>query len=122
MFRNLLVPLDGSAFGEQALPLAVNLARRAEAQLHLVHVYAPVGTMFIEGRLFPSDEVAEYLRQRQTDYLRRTAARLRELTPAPVTIHHPEGAVVEEVRRAAWESCADLIVMATHARGPLGRF
>src|SRR5437899_9281126 len=27
MIRNILVPLDGSAFGEQALPLALSIAR-----------------------------------------------------------------------------------------------
>ena len=29
MFRSVLVPLDGSTFGEQALPLAMSIARRA---------------------------------------------------------------------------------------------
>src|SRR5690348_5117611 len=36
--RTLMVPLDGSAFAERALPLAVNIARRAGANLKLVHV------------------------------------------------------------------------------------
>ena len=29
MYRSLLVPLDGSAYAEQALPLALSIARRA---------------------------------------------------------------------------------------------
>ena len=33
MYRSLLVPLDGSAFGEHALPLALDIARRADATL-----------------------------------------------------------------------------------------
>ena len=33
MYRSLLVPLDGSAFAEHALPLALGLARRSGATL-----------------------------------------------------------------------------------------
>ena len=42
-FRSLLVPLDGSAFGEHALPLALGIARRCGARVRLVHVHAPLG-------------------------------------------------------------------------------
>src|SRR5436309_1239596 len=107
MVRTIVVPLDGSAFGEQALPLAVNIARRCEARLQLVNVFSPVGNIFVEGYLFPNDEVETYLRRQQTDYLHRIAARLRELTPAPVTIHSREGSVVEEVRNHARETETD---------------
>jgi nucleotide-binding universal stress UspA family protein len=41
MYRSILVPLDGSAFGEHALPFALSLARRAGAQLHLAHIHVP---------------------------------------------------------------------------------
>jgi nucleotide-binding universal stress UspA family protein len=50
MYRKLLVPLDGSAFGEQALPLAVSLARRDGAELHLVHVQVPLAPVFADVR------------------------------------------------------------------------
>ena len=39
MYRSLLVPLDGSQFGEHALPLARAIARQTSATLHLVHVH-----------------------------------------------------------------------------------
>jgi nucleotide-binding universal stress UspA family protein len=39
MLRSLLVPLDGSPFGEYALPIAASLARRTDATLHLAHVH-----------------------------------------------------------------------------------
>lgn len=38
MIRNVLVPLDRSPFSEQALPPAIPIARRAQAQLHILHV------------------------------------------------------------------------------------
>ncbi len=39
MYHSILVPLDGSPFGEHALPYAFDIARRTGAQLHLAHVY-----------------------------------------------------------------------------------
>jgi hypothetical protein len=34
-----MVPLNGSPFGEYAQPLALAIARRASAQVELIHVY-----------------------------------------------------------------------------------
>lgn len=38
MFRRILVPLDGSERAEQALPVAMRLARASEGSLLLVRV------------------------------------------------------------------------------------
>jgi nucleotide-binding universal stress UspA family protein len=39
MLKRILVPLDGTRFGDHALPYAVDLAHRAGAVLELVHVH-----------------------------------------------------------------------------------
>jgi nucleotide-binding universal stress UspA family protein len=50
MFRNILLPLDGSPFSEHALPLAVDLAVRSGARLHLVQVHeAPLAQVYPDG-------------------------------------------------------------------------
>lgn len=36
MFERILVPLDGSELAEQALPMAVTLARKTQARIHLL--------------------------------------------------------------------------------------
>lgn len=41
MYHTIMVSLDGSTFAEQALPLALALARQTRATLHLVHVREP---------------------------------------------------------------------------------
>ncbi len=41
MLKSLLIPLDGSKFGESSLPLAAAVARAAGAKLHLAHVHIP---------------------------------------------------------------------------------
>jgi len=38
MFANILVPLDGSALSEHALPMAQHLARSSDTALHLLQV------------------------------------------------------------------------------------
>ena len=42
MYCSLLVPLDGSRFGEHALPIARAIALRSDATVRLVHVYVPI--------------------------------------------------------------------------------
>ena len=42
MYHDIMVPLDGSTFAEQALPHALFFARAAKARLHLVVVHEPM--------------------------------------------------------------------------------
>jgi nucleotide-binding universal stress UspA family protein len=49
MYRTVLVPLDGSAFGEHALPLALTIARRAGAAVKLVQVHVPFALMYADS-------------------------------------------------------------------------
>jgi nucleotide-binding universal stress UspA family protein len=55
-FRSILVPLDGSPFAEQAVPLAARIAQRAGSKLRLTLVHglpsAPVDP--IAAKLFIS--------------------------------------------------------------------
>jgi nucleotide-binding universal stress UspA family protein len=72
----VLVPLDGSAAAEAALPAAVETADRLRAELHLAEVVDATGfTSPLGGRLLP--EVQERLRNGLCDqashYLRRVA-------------------------------------------------
>lgn len=120
MYRSIVVPLDGSTFGEHALPIALGVARRAAAQLHLVHVHvagepagAPVAMRHdardAERRI---DELA---------YLDQLARRLRAIWGGPITSTLLEPPVVETLCDYATSIGADLIVMSTHARGTLMR-
>ena len=49
MFHSLIVPLDGSPFAEHALPLAMTIARRAEASLQVVQVHTSLAPGYAEG-------------------------------------------------------------------------
>jgi nucleotide-binding universal stress UspA family protein len=129
MYRSLLVPLDRSPFAEQALPLALSIARRASARVDLVAVHAlyALEDPHAGWCAFDHDRDAEYKRQEQ-HYLDTTAKRATVVAPIPVTAEVLSGSnvlpetVAENLLEQARVRRTNLIVMATHGRGPLSRF
>ena len=49
MYKQILVSLDGSAFAEAALPMALEISRRTGANLHIATVLEPVTSFAYEG-------------------------------------------------------------------------
>jgi nucleotide-binding universal stress UspA family protein len=108
----ILVPLDGSALARQALPIAIELAAHAQAELILLWVVAPSIDAYM--RAFPTEADAH---RALHDQAAEALAGFSTPLPAPpvrmttaIGIGSPAQAIVEE---AAWRH-ADLIVMATH--------
>lgn len=124
MYRSILVPLDGSPFAEQALPLALSIANHAGACLELLRVQELYSDQDPHACWAPYDPAAEAaLKEREQAYLDATVKRLQTSASVPVTSALVGGlfvkdAILERVRTTA----ADLIVMTTHGRGPLSRF
>jgi len=121
MYRSILVPLDGSTFAEHALPLALLIAKRAEAQLRLVHVLPPLASVYAESPLFMEDDLEARIKERLHSYLDGMASRLRKLAPIAVNTMLLDGEITPSLRRHALDTKPDLVVMTTHGRGPLGR-
>lgn len=120
-YRSLLVPLDGTAFGEHALPLALGIARRAGASVRLVHVHSPMESAWGPDRLYPDSGLDAWLKQRKQAYLDGLMRRLAKVTSVQVM---PQLIVGREVTPTLCEvasAATDLVVMATHRRGLLGR-
>jgi nucleotide-binding universal stress UspA family protein len=127
MFHTILTPLDGSAFGEYALPLALGIARRSGAGLRLLHVVPPPASLYSENPLFIEDSrlesyVREHYRSAGLYYLGAVAHRLKGLAAPGAARLVVEGEVRDAIRAQAELGLADLVVMTTHGRGPLGRF
>jgi nucleotide-binding universal stress UspA family protein len=123
MYRSLLVPLDGSAFGEHALPLALSIARRANASVKLVRVHVPFILMYADSIAPGTYEAEAKVMEQERAYLNGMVKRLAAVSPVPVTSALLEGPVIAEcLQGCAATSGADLIVMTTHGRGPLSRF
>jgi nucleotide-binding universal stress UspA family protein len=121
MVRSILVPLDGSAFGEQALPLALSIARRAGTALQFVHVPVTPGRLFSESRPGLENTLGPALLQRSRIYLESVAERVAAVAEVPVTTAVLEGDVVEAVHQRVLGAGIDLVVLSTHGRGPLAR-
>jgi nucleotide-binding universal stress UspA family protein len=117
VFRNILVPLDGSPLGEQALPMALSVARRAKAALHVVLVHVP-------------DEYHDYAHcealdaealERESKYLSALRARLAPAFRGPLQVHHRQGLIQETLTAEVGEQQIDLVIMSAHGWGYVSR-
>lgn len=122
MLRSILVPLDGSTFGEHAIPVAAGLARKSGAVLHLVHVHQPAPPIPAVG--FEMVDLFDlHLREDELAYLADLARRVQEQANVPVqTTLLAEGDVAHSLREFVNEKGAELLVLSTHGRGTLGRW
>src|SRR5262249_2278187 len=120
--HSVLVPLDGSRFGEQALPLALSIARRANISVDLVTVHVPPASMFAETAVGFESTLDPRVREQERAYLDGVSDRIRAVSTVHVRSVILDGAVAETIRAHAQKIKADLIVMTTHGRGPLSRF
>jgi nucleotide-binding universal stress UspA family protein len=120
MYRNVMVPLDGSTFSEQALDLAIPIARRADATLHLVLVHsAVVPSMADVAPVALYHAWEEDHRAKEAAYLERTVAAVEERGAKAVPQLRDGDVEQELVARAT--SDMDLAILATHGRGGLER-
>lgn len=121
MIRSIVVPLDGSSFGEHALPLAASIARRSGAVLYLVHVHQVVSPTVVAGVAL-MDSLDLHLRQDEQAYLSDVVRRVSVRPGLKVEAHLIESEVVPALHAFVDKVSADLVVMSTHGRGALGRF
>lgn len=122
MIQHILIPLDGSAFAEQALPWAACLSKGVGARLELVRVHDPVPpwTIATEGAV-AATAVDPAIRVAEEQYLANCAARLQDGGFPSVTYRVLEGEVAEQIARYAEDNTVGLVVLATHGRGALSR-
>jgi nucleotide-binding universal stress UspA family protein len=124
MYTSLMVPFDGSEFSARALPLAVELARRSGAALHLVMVMDPSAHVaFVPGEVSLPVFDANAVRQERVSDEELLAARVAELQAQGIRAIGTllEGTVVEELVEHAQHFAVDLTVMTTHGRGGFAR-
>jgi nucleotide-binding universal stress UspA family protein len=125
--RKILVPLDGTAAHEPSLPMASQLARGWGAALHLVVVVPTAGTL--SGHLAATGVLMPRATRAMLDLAEREAqAYVKGLGVGfgaqglSATWSVSRGEPVVALVEAAQAQQADLVVMATHARGALEGF
>jgi nucleotide-binding universal stress UspA family protein len=122
MFDTILVPVDGSTFGEYALPVAAHAARAAGAELiiALVHSrYAPAAMDPTLRQMMDDWEDSEA--EREAAYLNALAQRIRDEHPLPVTPRLLAGDIVPALLHEVRHQGVGLVVMTTHGRAGFER-
>ena len=128
MLDQILVTLDGSEFGEQALPFTKAIAEKTGAAVNISHVSCcDPPTDLIQNTPFQYEGVsmeayAEKHADEQRAYLKRQEVALKaELPGNRVCSALLEGYVTEALERHAREIDAKLIIMTTHGRTGVSR-
>ena len=123
--RTLLVPLDGSAFGERALPLAVEIAERTGSELRIVHVDTTFGHPYTRDRLVQDKIVCDYcveLEWQNRTYLERIVEQIRNessvrVTPILLNSRNVVAAILDAIGAEV-----DLVIMAAYGKGLIRRW
>jgi nucleotide-binding universal stress UspA family protein len=118
VFKQILVPLDGSEYSERALRYASDLAKSTGAALRLVSVVLRpevAGEPHVE-------RLDEQSRERAMRYLEAHATQARANGVADVTPEVRLGEPARAITEVAAERGADLVVMSTHGLGASGRY
>lgn len=138
MWSRILVPLDGSEFAETAVPIAAAISRGSGAAVELVSAHDPIpspaaGPFEATGMTVPvhgegldpvpvtAAEVGASLRDDRITYLRDAARRLREAQEVDAEVALLDGRADQAIRARVEATGAELVVMATHGRGPMER-
>ena len=118
--REILVPLDGSVFGEVALPAAITIAQRLAADIALLAVTPQPGESAIQS-IIEAFSPATAPDTWSEEYLRARAQDVGEVSGCAVAYHLRSGAPADMILDFARERRSTAIVMTTHGRGPLTR-
>jgi nucleotide-binding universal stress UspA family protein len=135
--KRILVPIDFSDVTPPVIDLARQLAKAADAEIHLVHVKelsaaAAPGTLGyglagmpelapMSGVPVPVFDPMPQPIPENEDQKSKLAQWEKEITQdgIKVSLHEPTGAVTEEILNQADALNADLIVMGTHGHGAM---
>lgn len=116
----ILVPLDGSDFAEQAIPVASAVAARWDAPLRLARVHVEVASEVhcADGLVVMDDQRDVESRLHDAAYLEQVRALTSEVATETAVLEGPVSAALAEDARARG---ARLVVMTTHGRSGFQR-
>jgi len=118
VFRNILVPIDGSDHAARALAEAADLARSNNAGLTIVSCAPDISAWMLGGAGWGApvdlDQLTREAENEHRELLEQAAATVEDVKPATVLVHgRPARAIVKQVEQAGH----DLVVMGSRGRG-----
>lgn len=120
MFRNILVAIDGSAHGEQALSSAVDLAQAANAKLTVMTCVPDPSSWLMSGAGYAGFDYEALEQQAESEYRKLVddaVASLPDGLPATKVISH--GRAAQRILEQVESGHHDLIVMGSRGRGEM---
>jgi len=122
MFRNILVPVDRSAFSENAISPAVAIARKSGGTLHFVTVNESIRPIAVRPASAVFEPALDALIERELrEYVDEVAGTVHARHGVEATAVLLEGQVPRELGRYVKNAGIDLVVMTTHGHGGLRR-
>jgi nucleotide-binding universal stress UspA family protein len=121
MYKRILLPLDGSAIAEQALPHAIDLACRFQAELILIRVLVQSlerPSLYIK-HIEQAEKEIQILAQ---EYLYGIAAQIKADNLIKVQAVTVQGVPHEEIVRFAEENSIGLIVICSRGQSGISRW
>ena len=115
MFQRVLVPLDGSERAEQAIPVAVRIARAAHGSVILLRVPTKVTDLYMLSveALEDMQDIMEAKRDEIKRYLAHLASSM-ALEEVGIVTEVVDGTPAETILAVARAQEADLVVMCSH--------
>jgi nucleotide-binding universal stress UspA family protein len=118
MYKNVLIPTDGSELAERAVRHGIDLSKAIGAKVTVLTVSVPFHILTIDSKMV--EDTRTTYKRRMEDYAAKTlgavASAARDAGVTCETVHveheHPYQAIIEIARS---KGC-DLIVMASHGR------
>jgi nucleotide-binding universal stress UspA family protein len=118
MYKQILIPTDGTEFAEKAIATAIGLAKAVKANLVAVTVTQPFTVVAVEGVLITQtpDDYNRWSKELAEKRLRPIQAAAEKAGVACKPVHVESYQPYEGIIQAAKDAGADVIVMASHGR------
>jgi len=124
MYRNIMVPTDGSGFDREAILVALRVAERCEAKVRLVRVIDAGAYFGMAGSVEAPGLPLEAMKIQQDaafTELYALAAECRNASTADITVDLELGPVADVLEGYAKRNEIDLIVISSHGRRGIAR-
>jgi nucleotide-binding universal stress UspA family protein len=120
--NTIIVPLDGSALAEQALPHAAALAKALQLRVVLVQVTSTLADLAADGFYEVTQVLIDELEKEAIDYLDQQVSTLQQQGLTEVDRRHLTGSAARQILTLARDTPRSCIAMCTHGRSGVQRW